>query len=336
MTERYFFFDDYQNDERIYGAQEFSLYFQQLIGSGYTAKYLGTGISRYNPFSEDEKAENLVVSANGQNMIVSISTGAAFIAGRGYFNDAAMTKPLANANATMDRIDRIVLRLNLNDEARNIHVFVKPGQPSSNPAPPGLQNDDRIKEISLARITVQAGKSYIDPTDVRDERAYKELGGYLPLHNIYRGFLVDSNGIASQPNNSFVRTEGQLDQTFSDRVYTPLRMSGFKQEDRQNELLNDHKFRPKTSGAYYISGYISFDEKYLPVGTDVQLQVGINGNYDSLLVARTVAHDKDNIFNNGDIFYLEQGDIVEIALYVMGSLSTYKCRGHRVRIAKLF
>lgn len=335
MAERYFFFDDYQNDERIYGATEFTLYFAQLIGSGYTAKFLGSGISRYNPFSQDETAENLVVSANGQNMNLTISTGAAFIAGRGYFNDAAMVKSLGNANATMDRVDRIVLRLNLNDTERNIKCFVKNGQPSANPVAPELQQDERIKEISLARITVRAGKSFIDPADVRDERIYKELGGFLPLHNIYRGFQIDSNGISSQPNNSYVKVDvNPSNQNVPDRTATTLRLRDGIVADRQNEMRGD-VFLAKTTGVYDVFVTVAFDE-VLPVGTDIQFQAVINGTYDHLISGRTSAHVKDNYFFGTTMVDLDFGDEFEIRLYILGSLQTYTTRNVRVRIAKKF
>jgi len=336
VTERYFFFDDYQNDERIYGAQEFSLYFQQLIGSGYTAKFLGSGISRYNPFSDDENAESLIVSANGQNMELTISTGAAFIAGRGYFNDAVLTKVLGNANATLDRVDRIILRLNLNDNQRNIKCFVKPGQPSENPVAPELQQDDRIKEISLARITVRAGKSFIDPADIRDERIYKELGGYLPLHNIYRGFIVDSNGISSQPNNPYVEIEGDIRQTFKDRTDTRLNLSGLIKKDMQNEMRGN-TYSPKSSGVYDVFAYVAFDE-VLPVGTDVQISVWKNGVYDTILVARVNPTNKDNIFNGSTMLYLDMEDTLEIYANIAfpSGTSSVESRNYRVRIAKRF
>jgi hypothetical protein len=325
MTERYFFFDDYIDGEfqdiRQYGAAEFALVFQQMIASGFDASTLGSGISRYNPFATDPTAPNLQVTANGENMIVTIGAGAAFIAGRAYFDDAAKTKVLGNANSTQDRIDRIVLRLDLHDRERKITCEVKPGQPSSSPARPGLQNDEFIKEISLAAVTVRAGKSFISPADVRDERSYSELGGYLPLHNLMRGIQVTPSGAVVMPNQSFIKTQVFDYQGFSiNEGYTDLPIPGVMY-DKQSEV-SGNRFIPKNDGVYNLWFEIGCRDELLPADAYVQLYVYVNGVESFPLESRTISHSRDRYFIGSGFDQLMAGDIVTFkarSTYINGS-----------------
>src|SRR5699024_9566578 len=85
------------------------------------------------------------------------------------------------ADSTNDSIDRIVLRLDRNTENRYIKSFVKKGTVSTNPKPPSLTRNDYVYELSLAQVRIEAGKSYIDSSQITDERGDIDLCGRVQI-----------------------------------------------------------------------------------------------------------------------------------------------------------
>ena len=155
MAERFRFFDSIDGeDERYYTADEFAEYFRQLVSSGI-----------FNG------GTNLQVVCDGTNMDVSILSGYAWLEGYLYKID---TEPLIltldAANPALDRIDRVVIRLDKRLEHRYVKAFILKGEPAEEPTAPKLTRDENIYEISLAQIRVIAGKSFIEEMEITDER----------------------------------------------------------------------------------------------------------------------------------------------------------------------
>lgn len=163
MAEKYKFFDPVQREDgtydREYSAQEFTDYFKTLINTG-ILKAAGNQLN---------------VAANGSNMMTTIDTGVAFILGRYYENDSLKellhdTESLGNS-----RIDRIVIRMDLSTEARYVKAFIKKGVASAKPVAPALTQTANFYEISLAQVKVIGGQTYINASDVTDERGRDTL-----------------------------------------------------------------------------------------------------------------------------------------------------------------
>jgi len=161
MAEKYMFFDsaDPVNPDRTYNAEEFTDYFSAIIT---------TGIMQ-------GEAEELKVSVSGSNMVSTVGTGIAFINGKYYQNDGPLGLTHDTQSIGVNRIDRVVIRLDLNTENRYVRAFVKKGQASSNPSPPVLTRSGNIYEISLAQVLVRGGQTYIAAGDVTDERGVPEV-----------------------------------------------------------------------------------------------------------------------------------------------------------------
>ena len=163
MAEHYSFFDSViTNDglyDREYNAQQFTDYFHALVTTG-----VMKGL--YN---------ELKVTANGSNMMTTIDTGLAFVQGKYYRNDAKLNHTHDTESLGKNRIDRIVVRRDLNTEARYTKSFIKKGEASTNPVAPPLTRDDMVYEISLAQVKITGGQTYISVNDVTDERGDKEL-----------------------------------------------------------------------------------------------------------------------------------------------------------------
>lgn len=159
MAEHFSFFDavlqtDGVTYDREYNAQQFTNYFKTLVT---------TGIMK-GAFNM------LAVSTNGTNMVTTVNTGIAFVEGRYYLNDSPL--PLSHDTESLgnNRIDRIVIRMDLSTEARYVKAFIKKGTPSTNPVPPVLTQTPSLYEISLAQVKVIGGQTFIATDAVTDER----------------------------------------------------------------------------------------------------------------------------------------------------------------------
>ncbi|MGI5900792.1 MAG: hypothetical protein ACOX8S_12915, partial [Christensenellales bacterium] len=164
MAEHYRFFDSIDGgDERYYTADEFAEYFRQLLTSGI-----------FNG------GENLRVTTTGVDMNIMIQPGYAWLEGYLYKID---TEPLVltldAADPNLDRIDRVVIRLDKRLENRYVKAFILKGEPAEEPEVPELTRDENIYEISLAQIKVLGGKSFIGEAEVLDERFDESVCGIV-------------------------------------------------------------------------------------------------------------------------------------------------------------
>jgi len=162
MAEHYRFFDSIDGeDERLYTADEFAEYFRQVLSSG----ILNGGT-------------NLQVVCSGTDMNVSILPGYAWLEGYLYKID---TEPLVfkldTAHPSLDRIDRVVIRLDKRLEHRYVKAFILKGIPAQSPEAPAITRDENIYEISLAQIKIIAGKSFTEQSEITDERFITEVCG---------------------------------------------------------------------------------------------------------------------------------------------------------------
>jgi hypothetical protein len=105
VTEKFRFFDSVDGeDERYYTADEFAEYFRQLISSGI-----------FNG------GTNLQVTCTGTDMNVQINEGYAWLEGYLYKIDTEpLELALAAADPVLDRIDRVVIRLDKRLEHRYV------------------------------------------------------------------------------------------------------------------------------------------------------------------------------------------------------------------------
>jgi len=130
-------------------------------------------------------------------MDVQVGVGKAFINGYYYSNqDAAKRLTLGPAHASLARIDRVVLRLDLSQSGRNITAVIKPGTPAATPVAPALQRDNAAWELGLADIRVNAGAVSVAQSNITD----------LRLASQYCGVVA---GLISQPDLSDIFNQYQ-------------------------------------------------------------------------------------------------------------------------------
>jgi hypothetical protein len=164
MAEISKFFNSAPGDPRTYQASDFADYFGSVLGTG---------------LLHTDNIPALEVKCEGNDLRTYVTPGKAIMQGYLYENTSDLFVEHALPEATYDRIDRIVLRLDKRNQSRFIRAFVKQGEPSANPVPPALQRDDFIYELSLAQIRVRANTSTLNPADLIDERLDENLCGLV-------------------------------------------------------------------------------------------------------------------------------------------------------------
>ncbi|WP_025681789.1 pyocin knob domain-containing protein [Paenibacillus massiliensis] len=162
MPQKSGFFDTTADDPREYPAREFAEYFARFVGNGV--------------FSGGTK---LKVEVTGSDMNVAISPGYAWINGYMYsVFESALVLPITPAT-TADRIDRIVLRLDVSAPVRSIRALVIPGNPATNPVAPAITRSGSIYDLSLAQVRVIANTTIIKGEQVTDERLNNTVCGLV-------------------------------------------------------------------------------------------------------------------------------------------------------------
>ena len=146
--------------DREYYADDFANYLIKVVGNGVFA----------NP------SNNLqIVASEGMNVIVKSGEGR--INGYWIINDTDYELTLEPADVILDRIDRIVMQLDINE--RVINIVYKTGTAASNPVAPTLIRNEYIQEYSLARILVSKGATIITQASITDTRPLEDECGLI-------------------------------------------------------------------------------------------------------------------------------------------------------------
>lgn len=168
MQIKYGLFDSAGADERVYVAEQVAVIFRALALSGVT-----------------DIETHLKITSAGNGMQVNMAEGMAMV--NGYImhavDDGGGVYALTlNAGGTKPRIDRIVARLDLSTESRQVAPAIKQGTPADAPKPPDLTRAGEVYEISLAQIYVPAGANEITAAQITDERADEAVcGAVVPV-----------------------------------------------------------------------------------------------------------------------------------------------------------
>ncbi|HBJ2609730.1 TPA: phage tail protein [Clostridium botulinum] len=148
------------NGDRRYKAEDFREYFASFISNGVFP----------NP------SNSLQVIANN-DMTITIKAGKGWINGAIYINTDDYILNIDVADGVLNRIDRVVLRMDTTE--RKIYAYVKKGIFASSPTAPMLQRDADAYELGIADIYVRAGVISIIQSNITDLRLSKELCGMV-------------------------------------------------------------------------------------------------------------------------------------------------------------
>ena len=164
MAQKSWFFNSAPGDPRIYQASDFAQYF---------GKVLSTGLLHIN------EVPGLQVKASGADLRTYVEPGGAIMEGYAYENTDNEYLAHNLPEVSLDRIDRVVLRLDKKNANRYIKLFIREGEPSTEPIAPTLQRDNLVWELSLAQVRIRANTSTINPSDVFDERLDRTICGLV-------------------------------------------------------------------------------------------------------------------------------------------------------------
>ena len=187
MAIRSSFFNSVNGDRR-YKSNHFAEYFASFIANGIFP----------NP-------SNTLQVYEKTNMTVTVKPGKGWINGYFAINEYDYDLTLDNADGILNRIDRIVLRLDFN--ARSIDLAVKKGAFASAPVAPILQRDADAHELALADIYVTKGTTFIRQSNIADQRLDKALCGVV--HGTVS--QVDTTTIFNQYSAWFAETTGKTE-----------------------------------------------------------------------------------------------------------------------------
>lgn len=195
MAENYGFFDNAPGDVREYSATEYAELFNTFFNSG--VANIGGAIG--------------LKVLTGASLSINVEIGFAILKGYYYKNDTVINKTLDAADSTLDRIDRVILRLDYIN--RTIIAAVKKGTISSSPIPPALQRDSSIYELSLAQAFIKAKAT---TAVITDERLDPEVCGLVsvaagvPDQEMWDRFSEDWNEIKAEWEAWYTNTYSQV------------------------------------------------------------------------------------------------------------------------------
>lgn len=196
------FFNSISGDRR-YKAEEWAEYFASFISNGVFPNP-STGLQ--------------VLASN--SMIITVNTGKAWINGYFYFNTSNLTITLDNADGVLNRIDRVVVRWDLQD--RVISVQVKKGTYSATPSAAAIQRDADAYELVLADIYVGAGAVSVSQANITDQRLNSTLCG-LVVGTVGE---LDTTAFSAQLQGWFETLQNTLDENTAANLYNQISLMG--------------------------------------------------------------------------------------------------------------
>lgn len=129
--------------------------------------FMGTGVI-------STELDRFYVYGDSSGMQVKVKSGVAWVKGHYFKSDVEEVLPIAQADSTNPRIDRVVIRLNRTADL--IELAVLQGVPAVSPVAPALTQNSSRWEVPLAQVQVGNGVSTISSSAVtKDERNFPDI-----------------------------------------------------------------------------------------------------------------------------------------------------------------
>lgn len=170
-------FYDSINKDRLYSADDMNRPFDWIVDDGIYKT----------------SADSFGVSLAGA-MAVSVKAGMAKMSGKWLYNSAAISVNIEASSPTYDRIDSIILRVNVNTDTRAAKVIYRTGTPAETPAAPALVSSTGIKEFRLANILVEQGATSLLATQITDTRGSEDCPwAGIGMDSAFANLIVPAN-----------------------------------------------------------------------------------------------------------------------------------------------
>lgn len=168
--------------------------------------------------------------ADATGMQVKVKAGEVFIRGQWGKTLGERTLPIAAADPTNPRIDRVIIRNDFTNNRMELDILT--GTPGVSPVAPSLTQSTALWEISLATVAVGAGVTTILSTNVTKDRVSTVTDGRPPL-----GYFKRSGN-----------------HTIPSGVLTPIQWNAEDLDtDNAHETgTNNNRYTVKTAGYYRV------------------------------------------------------------------------------------
>ena len=150
------------NGDRKYNAEDMNRPYKDIVSTGVFP----------NP------SDQLQVFASS-GMTVSVSAGGGLFGNGWAYNDASVLLTLDQAEATLSRIDAIVIKRDESEAVRDTVLEIKKGTPAQNPVRPTMIHDDYVDEYCLATILITPGTTVITNSMITDTRPDTTVCGWV-------------------------------------------------------------------------------------------------------------------------------------------------------------
>ena len=114
-----------------------------------------------------------------EGMTVLVNKGAANINGRQYLEESDRVLSVQGAHASLDRIDTVVLRLNLEQSMLTIDLYIVKGIEAATPTAPELTRNVSVWELGLANLFIAKNTQTITQERITDTRLDSERCGVV-------------------------------------------------------------------------------------------------------------------------------------------------------------
>lgn len=220
--EKYTFFDDIDDDRTFFAAD-----FAEHLATFFTNGIFNNGLQ---------------VAAN-DDMSITIREGHANIKGYRYINTDDLTLQIQNADGILNRIDNVVIRLDLTN--RLISTQIIKGTFTQNAVAPNLVRNSTTYDLRIAKINVKAGSTKITQDLIIDTRNITSDCGNV----VSAVQTLNSDEIFAQYqmlfDNFMTHIKGQLDTDIAGHLQLELDELDLTKLDKDNpimEILDDGTF----------------------------------------------------------------------------------------------
>ena len=309
------FFYNSENHDRVYDASSFEYLLKKFFTSG-----VFTG--------------DCQVTASGEGMTVTLGGGYSNCDGKVRFFAQAQNLALANAHATYDRIDTVVIERN--DTDRDITAKVVTGVYSAEPTPTPPVRGNGIFQLVCAEIYVAAGAVRITQSDITDKRPDTSVCGYVvaavqtpDFTELYAQFSAEFQELYEEAGADFTAWAAQQRAAFDvwfehmkDQLDTDAAGHLQNEIDQVNDNVAAAETNPSTSAhvpgdvimlsgiLYTVTDDVAAGDRFV-VGTNIELT---NIGQELTNIGQELSHQSQQIAKLGATFWQV---VVEDNMFVM-------------------
>lgn len=154
-------------------------YGNPVYSRAYTSDVIARILARYFRNGVFSDPSTGMQTLQHEGMTVLVKSGAANINGRQFYEDTDRVLTVQAADASLDRIDSVVLRLSLEQSILAIDLYIVMGSPGAVPSAPELTRNASVWELGLANLFIAKGVTTVTQERITDTRLNSERCGVV-------------------------------------------------------------------------------------------------------------------------------------------------------------